>query len=60
MTERTHHRTDATWRTGVVRARLHLRSAVTAYGINNVHDVKPGGMFACPADASTPRGAPPH
>lgn len=53
------HTQDATWRSGVVRARLHLCSATPAFEIANVYGTKPGAM-AIPAAATTRRGAPPH
>ena len=62
MTEMmTLHTQDAMWRSGVVRARLHLCSAADAFGIANVYGTKPGATAAIPATASTTRrGAPPH
>ncbi|UDY34056.1 hypothetical protein [Dermatobacter hominis] len=61
MTEMTTlHTQDAMWRSGVVRARLHLCSAVNAFGIANVYGTKPGAEAAIPATATTRRGAPPH
>jgi hypothetical protein len=60
MTEMTTlHTQDAMWRSGVVRARLHLCSAAAAFGIANVYGTKPGAQ-AIPATATTRRGAPPH
>lgn len=61
MTETmTLHTQAAMWRPGVVRARLHLCSAVNAFGIANVYGTKPGATSAIPATATTRRGAPPH
>lgn len=61
MTDQTAFRTqDATWRSRAVRARLHLCSAVNAFGIANVYGTKPGAMAAFKATATTRRGAPPH
>lgn len=54
------HIQDATWRSSVVRTRLHLGSAAKVDGIANVYGTKPGAMAAFPATATTRRGAPPH
>ena len=46
----------AMWRSGVARTRLHLCSAVNAFGIANVYGTKPGATAA----TTTRRGAPPQ
>lgn len=61
MTDRMHLDTHAAmWRTGAVRTRLHLCSAITAFGITNVYATEPGAKADFPATATTRRGAPPH
>lgn len=57
-TDRTDHHAHATWRTGVVRARLHLGSVTAANEIDGTYGTKPNAMAAFPA-ATTRRGAPP-
>jgi len=60
MTDITTHIQDATWRSGVVRARLHSCSTVTSNGIANVYLAKPAAMSGFPVTEVIRRGAPPQ
>lgn len=59
-TDTTLHTQDATWRSGVVRARRHSCSTVTVKGIGNVYVAKPAAMAGFPVIAPPRRGAPPQ
>lgn len=60
MKHTTTHLKDATWRSGVVHARLHSCSVVTSNGIANVYVAKPATMAGFPVTRVTRRGAPPQ
>ena len=59
-THTTFHTQDATWRSGVVRARLHSCSMVTVNGSGNVYLAKPAAMAGFPVIEPARRGAPPQ
>jgi hypothetical protein len=59
-TRTTFHTQDATWRSGVVRARLHSCSTVNVNGNGHGYLAKPAAMIAFPAIPTTRRGAPPQ
>ena len=61
MSTRTHlHTQDATWRSGVARARLHSCPVTTVDGNGNVYIAKPAAMAAFPVLGPPRRGAPPQ
>ncbi len=54
------HTQDATWRSGVARARVLSCSASTVIGNGHAYIAKPAGMATFPVHGPARRGAPPQ